>query len=76
LGSALTLTCLDLIKDSYFEFLKSTTFFLHSIFLLSGIRLIVIIVFGWLCALGLCIGYFSSGVFVRDFSIEVALASG
>lgn len=74
-GVALTWACLDLIKDSYFEFLQVNDF-LYSIYLLSGIRLLVIILFGWLGALGLFIGYFTSGVLFREFAIEVALALG
>ncbi len=74
-GVALTLACLDLIKDNYFEFLQVNDF-LYSIYLLSGIRLLVIILFGWLGALGLFIGFFSSGVLIREFAIEVALALG
>jgi hypothetical protein len=74
-GVALTWCCLDLIKDSHFEFLQVNDF-LYSIYLLSGIRLLVIILFGWLGALGLFIGYFSSGVLIREFAIEVALALG
>ena len=74
-GIALTWLCLDLTKDSYFEFLQVSDF-LYSIYLLSGIRLLVIILFGWLGALGLFIGYFTSGVLIRDFAIEVAIALG
>jgi hypothetical protein len=74
-GVALTWVCLDLIKDNYFDFLQVNDF-LYSIYLLSGIRLLVIILFGWLGALGLFIGYFSSGVLIREFAIEVALALG
>ena len=72
-GVALTWVCLDLIKDSYFEFLQVNDF-LYSIYLLSGIRLLMIILFGWLGALGLFIGYFTSGVLIREFAIEIALA--
>jgi hypothetical protein len=75
LGVALTWLCLDLTKDSYFEFLQVNDF-LYSIYLLSGIRLLVIILFGWLGALGLFIGYFISGVLIREFAIEVSLALG
>jgi hypothetical protein len=74
-GIALTWLCLDLTKDSYFEFLQVSDF-LYSIYLLSGIRLLMIILFGWLGALGLFIGYFTSGVLIRDFDIKVALALG
>jgi len=75
LGVALTWVCLDLIKDNYFAFLQVNDF-LYSIYLLSGVRLLIIILFGWLGALGLFIGYFSSGVLIREFAIEVALALG
>jgi hypothetical protein len=74
-GVALTWACLDLIKHNYFEFLQVNDF-LYSIYLLSGIRLLFIILFGWPGALGLFIGYFSSGVLIREFAIEVALALG
>jgi hypothetical protein len=74
-GVALVWICLDLVKDSYFEYLQINDF-VYSIHLLSGIRLIVIILFGWLGALGLFIGYLSSGVLIREFAIEVALALG
>ena len=74
-GVALTWICLDLIKDSYFEFLQLNEF-QYSIYWLSAIRLIFIILFGWLGALGLFIGYFIGGVFIREFSIETALALG
>jgi hypothetical protein len=74
-GAALLWICLDLIKDSYFEFLQVNDF-LYSIYLLSGIRLLVIILFGWLGALGLFIGHFISGVLIREFAIEVALTLG
>jgi len=36
----------------------------------------MIILFGWLGALGLFIGHFSSGVLIREFSVETALALG
>jgi hypothetical protein len=74
-GIALTWVCLDLLKDSYFEFLQINEF-QYSIYWLSAIRLIFIILFGWPGALGLFIGYFTGGVFIREFSIETALALG
>jgi hypothetical protein len=67
--------CLDLFKDGYFEYLQINDF-LYSIYLLSGIRLVVIILFRWLRALGLFIGYCRSGVFIREFSIEFAFTLG
>ena len=74
-GVALTWVCLDLIKNNYFEFLQVNNF-LYSIYWLSAIRLLFIILFGWLGALGLFIGYFFGGVFIREFSVESALALG
>ena len=72
---ALSWVCLDLIKHNYFEFLQVNDF-QYSIYWLSAIRLLFIILFGWLGALGLFIGYFIGGVFIREFSIETALALG
>ena len=72
---ALSWVCLDLIKHNYFEFLQVNDF-QYSIYWLSAIRLLFIILFGWLGALGLFIGYFIGGVFIREFSVEVALALG
>ena len=74
-GVAFTWICLDLIKHNYFEFLQVNDF-LYSIYWLSAIRLLFIILFGWLGALGLFIGYFIGGVFIREFNVEVALALG
>ena len=74
-GVALTWFCLDLLKDSYFDFLQVNDF-QYSIYWLSAIRLIFIILFGWLGALGLFIGYFAGGVFIREFNVEAALALG
>jgi len=74
-GIALGWFCLDLIKDSYFGFLQINDF-QYSIYWLSAIRLIFIILFGWLGALGLFIGYFAGGVFIREFIVEAALALG
>ena len=74
-GVSLTWVCLDIIKNNYFEFLQVNDF-LYSIYWLSAIRLLFIILFGWLGALGLFIGYFFGGVFVREFSVETALALG
>jgi hypothetical protein len=74
-GVALTWVCLDLIKENYFEFLQVNAF-QYSIYWLSAIRLLFIILFGWFGALGLFIGYFFGGVFIRAFSVETALALG
>ena len=74
-GVALAWVCLDLIKHNYFSFLEVNDF-QYSIYWLSAIRLIFIILFGWLGALGLLIGYFTGGVFIREFSVETALALG
>ena len=72
---ALSWVCLDLIKHNYFEFLQVNDF-QYSIYWLSAIRLLFIILFGWLGALGLFIGYCFGGVFIREFSVEIALSLG
>jgi len=74
-GVALTWVCLDLLKHNYFGFLQVNDF-QYSIYWLSAIRLLFVILFGWLGALGLFIGYFSGGVFIREFSVETALVLG
>jgi hypothetical protein len=74
-GVALTWVCLDLLKHNYFDFLEVNDF-QYSIYWLSAIRLLVVILFGWLGALGLFIGYFTGGVFIREFSVETALVLG
>jgi hypothetical protein len=74
-GVALTWICLDLIKNNYFGFLQVNDF-QYSIYWLSAIRLLFIILFGWLGALGLFIGYFIGGFFIREFSVETALVLG
>ena len=71
----LSWVCLDLIKQNYFEFLQVNDF-QYSIYWLSAIRILFIILFGWLGALGLFIGYFTGGVFIREFSVEIAIALG
>jgi len=74
-GIALTWCCLDLIKHNYFSFLEVNDF-QYSIYWLSAIRLLFIVLFGWIGALGLFIGYFAGGVYIREFSVETALALG
>jgi hypothetical protein len=74
-GVVFSWICLDLLKNNYFGFLQVNDF-QYSIYWLSAIRLIFIILFGWLGALGLFIGYFTGGVFIREFSVELALALG
>jgi hypothetical protein len=74
-GVALTWVCLDLIKHNYFTFLEVNDF-QYSIYWLSAIRLLFFVLFGWLGALGLFIGYFTGGIFIREFSVESALALG
>lgn len=71
-GVALTWCCLDLLKNNYFDFLQVNDF-QYSVYWLSAIRLVFVILFGWLGAIGLFIGYFSGGVFIREFSVETAL---
>ena len=74
-GVALTWICLDLLKHNYFGFLQVNDF-QYSIYWLSAIRLLFVVLFGWLGALGLFIGYFAGGVYIREFSVETALILG
>lgn len=75
LGVALTWFYLDILNKNYFQFLQVNDF-LYSIYWLSGIRLLAIILFGWLGALGLFLGYLCGGIFIRGFSVEAALSLG
>jgi hypothetical protein len=74
-GVALTWICLDLLKNNYFGFLQVNDF-QYSIYWLSAIRLLFIVLFGWLGALGLFLGYFAGGVYIREFSVETAMLLG
>jgi len=74
-GVVLTWICLDLIKQNYFGFLQVNDF-QYSIYWLSAIRLLFVVFFGWLGALGLFIGYFTGGILIREFSVEAALTLG
>ena len=74
-GVALNWVCLDLLKHNYFGFLQVNDF-QYSIYWLSAIRLLFVVLFGWLGALGLFIGYFTGGIYIREFSVETALVLG
>ena len=74
-GVALTWVCFDLLKYNYLGFLQVNDF-QYSIYWLSAIRLLCIVLFGWIGALGLFIGYFAGGVYIREFSVETALILG
>lgn len=75
LGVALAWFYLDILNKNYFQFLQVNDF-LYSIYWLSGIRLLAIILFGWLGALGLLIGYFCSSIFFKGFTPEAAFFLG
>lgn len=74
-GIALSWFCLDLLNKNFFQFLQVNDF-LYSIYWLSGVRLIAIILFGWLGALGLFIGYICGGILIRGFGVEAAISLG
>ena len=74
-GVALSWFCLDVLNKNFFQFLQVNDF-LYSIYWLSGIRLIAIILFGWLGALGLFVGYICGGILIRGFSVEAAISLG
>lgn len=66
---------LDYLNKRYFSFLQVSDF-VYSIYWLSGIRLIAVILFGWLGVLGIGIGYVVGGISIRGFTPQDALALG
>lgn len=66
---------LDSLNRKYFGFLQVSDF-VYSIYWLSGIRLIAVILFGWLGVLGICLGYILGGINIRGFSYQDAISLG
>lgn len=66
---------LDYLNRQYFSFLQVSDF-VYSIYWLSGIRLIAVILFGWLGVLGIGIGYMVGGIGIRGFTPQDAVALG
>ncbi len=66
---------LDSLNRKYFGFLQVSDF-IYSIYWLSGIRLIAVILFGWLGVLGICLGYILGGINIRGFSYQDAISLG
>ncbi len=66
---------LDSLNRNYFGFLQVSEF-IYSIYWLSGIRLIAVILFGWPGVFGICIGYILGGINIRGFSYEDAVSLG
>ena len=66
---------LDCLNKQYFSFLQVSDF-VYSIYWLSGIRLIAVILFGWLGVLGIGIGYVVGGINIRGFTPQDAVALG
>lgn len=66
---------LDYFNKEFFTFLQVNDF-LYSIYWLSGVRLIAVMLFGWLGALGLFFGYVIGGIFLRGFSLINAISLG
>ena len=66
---------LDSINTRYFGFLQVSDF-IYSIYWLSGIRMVGIILFGWLGVIGLWIGYFVGGTYLRGFNPQDAICLG
>jgi hypothetical protein len=66
---------LDSINTKYFGFLQVSDF-IYSIYWLSGIRMVAIILFGWLGVIGLWIGYFIGGTYLRGFNPQDAICLG
>ena len=66
---------LDFINDVYLGFLQVSQF-VSAVYWLSGLRLLVIILFNEVGAIGLFLGYVLSGVLIRDFALQDALILG
>lgn len=66
---------LDYLNRRYFSFLQVSDF-VYSIYWLSGVRLIAVILFGWLGVLGIGIGYVVGGINIRGFTPQDAVALG
>jgi len=66
---------LDYLNRRYFSFLQVSDF-VYSIYWLSGIRLIAVILFGWLGFFGIAIGYILGGIGIRGFAPQDAVALG
>ncbi|CAM3645727.1 hypothetical protein [Polynucleobacter antarcticus] len=68
---ALIWISLDAINQGYFGFLKITELE-YFVYWLSGLRLVAIILFGWLGFWGIFIGYFTGEILSGDTIIDAA----
>jgi len=66
---------LDFLNTSFFGFLQVSPF-IASIYWLSGVRIVAVILFGWLGVIGLIVGYFIGGVYIRGFNPQDAIILG
>jgi hypothetical protein len=66
---------LDFINTSFFSFLQVSPF-IASIYWLSGARIVAVILFGWFGVIGLIVGYFTGGIFLRGFNLQDAIILG
>jgi hypothetical protein len=66
---------LDWLNNALLGFLKVSPY-IFTVYPLSGLRLVVVILFNEVGAIGLCIGYVLSAVGLRGFSYQDALALG
>ena len=64
---AATWIALEAFNQGFFGFLRVTEF-VYWIYWLSGLRLVAIILFGWIGFWGVFIGYVIGGIFLRGFS--------
>jgi len=64
---AATWIALEAFNQGFFGFLRVTEF-VYWIYWLSGLRLVAIILFGWVGFWGIFIGYVIGGIFLRGFS--------
>jgi hypothetical protein len=72
---AATWIALEAFNQGFFGFLRVTEF-VYWIYWLSGLRLVAIILFGWIGFWGVFIGYVIGGIFLRGFSETDALFLG
>jgi len=66
---------LEAVNRGYFDFLKVTEF-VYFVYWLSGLRLVAIILFGWIGFWGIFLGYVIGAIFLRGFSEMDALFLG
>jgi len=72
IGVAIVWFLFDYINREYFNFFKISDF-IYWLYIPAGYRLIAVMLFGWIGALGVAIAYGIRGYFYRGFPVETAL---